>query len=149
MTKKEWFFTLVFAFVAAVISVWITSCKCVLDHPVKKAVAVKKLKPVCTDNGCRGAYTYQDNGGDWWIYYFALDANLASSPTPYVGYGTSLPLNGNWEKSTPPQEPEVEASEVEISEMGGEPTDASVDSADSSDAGDSGGDDGGGDGGGD
>jgi hypothetical protein len=63
----------------------------------------------------RGRYAYQNDGGDWYIYYWMMTSNNSYSyatPPPLTGY--ALPSGGQWAKvSEEPDEDEVVEQENE------------------------------------
>lgn len=63
----------------------------------------------------RGRYAYQNDGGDWYIYYWMMTDNSRysySTPPPLTGY--ALPSGGQWTKVTDePDEDEVIEQENE------------------------------------
>ena len=62
----------------------------------------------------RGRYAYQNDGGDWYIYYWMMTDNSRysySTPPPLTGY--VLPSGGQWAKVTEPDEDEVVEQENE------------------------------------
>jgi hypothetical protein len=81
-------------------------------HGHRTVVKGEFLTP--TQDG-RGRYAYQNDGGDWYIYYWMMTSNNSysySAPPPLTGY--ALPSGGQWTKVTDePDEDEVIEQENE------------------------------------
>lgn len=72
-----------------------------IAHGHRASVKGKFLTP--TGDG-RGRYAYQDNSGNWFIYYWLLMpgnsyTSYYSNPTPNFTAPTTLPAGGSWQKT--------------------------------------------------
>lgn len=69
----------------------------------------------------RGRYAYEDDAGDWWIYYWNLNSNayyVSGADTAQSSTPGKLPDGGFWAKTTEPVKPDeiVGLQDEEIAE---------------------------------
>jgi uncharacterized membrane protein YgcG len=87
---------------------------------VTQSLQVKKLRPECGGDQCKGGYAYRDTTGDWWYYYWLFSPGQMNPATTnyYTSYGSSLPPGGSWTKSSlaPSQDRVQDEARVDIPE---------------------------------